>query len=339
MARIDAAVQNPSRHTLARRTNSVRRTSNMDINFLADGRLELVGAARDLWTRSNGEPEVLGVGQVRALVGPTRLLERLDTTPVVQADGLLGTSVSRGFRAGVDRAVPHHRDLHSPLYLLLDELPVAALISGYAMLYARNDGPLVADGPSADQETPRRGPASDICSGWRSEGLMMQAIAAGEGIPTPIGPVAPRLEATDDPLAWHDVPALAAESMRRRRLIDVAGLGESVLVSAMFRDTHVDPDGIETVLHEYSLEMEVDAVTMIVRRCHATPRTLPWPECPAAAASAGRLAGHSVSDLRALVRTDFHGTSTCTHLNDLLRSLADVGVLTESLEHDPIARS
>jgi hypothetical protein len=61
--------------------------------------------------------------------------------------------------------------------------------------------------------------------------------------------------------------------------------------------------------------------------CVATPRVLPWSECPQAAASAGRLVGQRVGDLRALVRDDLVGTSTCTHLNDLLSSLFQAGRL------------
>jgi Protein of unknown function (DUF2889) len=32
-----------------------------------------------------------------------------------------------------------------------------------------------------------------------------------------------------------------------------------------------------------------------------------------------------------MVRTDFVGTTTCTHLNDTLRSLADLPALTKAL--------
>jgi Protein of unknown function (DUF2889) len=39
-----------------------------------------------------------------------------------------------------------------------------------------------------------------------------------------------------------------------------------------------------------------------------------------------------VAGIPALVRHDLRGTSTCTHLNDLLRSLGDVGVLMDLLE-------
>jgi hypothetical protein len=300
----------------------------MDMLFSDDGRLTLIGGARDLRTTAGGASEVLAEAQVRALVGKSRQLEELEVAPDADTNDLLGLPVSAGFRAAVDQVVPYHRDLHSPLYLLLDELPVAALISGYATLYLRGAEPR----PDEEQSVGRAAPRADICAGWRSDGLMMTAIASEAGMPTPIGPPAPVLERPDDPLSWHAIGPLSAGAMRRRRLIDVTPSGQMLQVAAMFRDTHVDQAGDETVLHEYELEMEVEAETMVVRSCRATPRTLPWPECPAAAASAGRLEGHTVGDLRSFVRTDFRGTSTCTHLNDLLRSLADVTVLVQALD-------
>jgi hypothetical protein len=45
--------------------------------------------------------------------------------------------------------------------------------------------------------------------------------------------------------------------------------------------------------------------------------------------SAGRLAGSPVAGLRQHVRDRFLGTSTCTHLNDTLRSLEDIPALLE----------
>jgi len=302
----------------------------MDIEFLEAGTLVLTGVARDLKTSASGDPLELGTARVQALVGATRALEKLDVTPGAETSGLLGLTVAGGFRAAVDRVVPGERDAHSPLYLLLDELPVATLISGYAMLYLRGDELRTEDAEAPPEGTSNRGLRGDICSGWRADGVMMRSVAAGTGVPTPVGPPAPTLESSEDPLGWHSVPTLPAGAMRRRRLIDVAGDAQFE-VTAMFRDSHVDPDGIETVLHEYALAMVVEQPSQRVVSCEATPRTLPWPECPAAALSATRLEGHRVGDLRSLVRTEFHGTSTCTHLNDLLRSLADVEVLIAAL--------
>src|SRR5205085_1512577 len=90
------------------------------------------------------------------------------------------------------------------------------------------------------------------------------------------------------------------------------------------RDSHFDDDGMESVVHEYSLHATIDARTLEIIAAEATPRVLPYVECPTAAASAPRLVGRRLDQIRDLVRKEFVGTSTCTHLNDLLRSLEDV---------------
>jgi hypothetical protein len=100
----------------------------------------------------------------------------------------------------------------------------------------------------------------------------------------------------------------------------------------MFRDTHVGTDGVERVLHEYTLAASVDRPTLEILECRAQPQALPWPECPDAAASARRLEGARIPDLHALAQRELHGVSTCTHLNDLLRSLANVSMLVMILE-------
>ena len=61
--------------------------------------------------------------------------------------------------------------------------------------------------------------------------------------------------------------------------------------------------------------------------CVAVPRVLPWAECPSAAASAERVVGRRVTELRAMVKEEMVGTSTCTHLNDLLSSLSQADQL------------
>ena len=58
---------------------------------------------------------------------------------------------------------------------------------------------------------------------------------------------------------------------------------------------------------------------------------LPWPECPAAEASVERVLGLEVAVLRDHVRHELRGVGTCTHLNDVLRSLADLPRLVAAL--------
>jgi hypothetical protein len=151
-------------------------------------------------------------------------------------------------------------------------------------------------------------------------------------MPLQLGPLTPT--ADDDPLAWHAMPGeLPVHGMRRRRRLDLVrdpdGAG-ALLLDAMFRDTYVSGAGGENIVHEYQLRARLDA-DLVVTAVSAEPRVLPWTECPMAAASAGRLVGTSVRDLRDRVRQDFKGISTCTHLNDLLRSLATLPALVAEL--------
>lgn len=320
--RYPSAMAKPTTGTIARVPGSARRTSHIDMRI--DGHtLHLDGAARDLRT-TLATAEVIGSATVSATASPMRSLDRLHTTPAHPGtDSLLGLTVGLGFREAVGRALADEVAASTPLAMLLDDLPVAAIISGYTYLYS-GSMPTKADNP---------GVRADICSGWRNDGTMLVTFREHGAIPTPVGPPATTLEPTDDPLGWHEIGPLEVGAMRRRRLVDVAP-GETpdeLSVHAMFRDTHVDTDGHETVVHEYTVQATVAAADMVVRTCDAIPRVLPWVECPVAAASAWRLVGHPIGQVRALVRSDLRGTSTCTHLNDLLRSLGDVGVLATAL--------
>jgi hypothetical protein len=73
----------------------------------------------------------------------------------------------------------------------------------------------------------------------------------------------------------------------------------------------------------------VDALTVL--GADASARVLPWPECPGALVSAGRIVAEPAAALRQLVASDFTGTTTCTHLNEVLRSLAGVSALGAAL--------
>jgi hypothetical protein len=294
--------------------------------------LALSGVARDLVTEAT-HTVVVGNATVHASVDEAGNLASLSIEPAIEpasADGigLVGRAVAGGFRDAVRAEFPHDVAIGSPLALLLDDLPVASLISGYARLYS---GTIPAG-------TARAGVKSDICSGWRSEGTMMTSVRRGTGVPVTLGPTAPppTVSGTDsdhehDVIGWHHIEPLPVGSMRRRRMVDVHVADDRWWVNAMFRDTHVQPGGNETVLHEYTLTATIDASTRSFLTCSAVPRVLPFVECPVAAASADRLVGQPVDATRDYVRRELRGISTCTHLNDLLRSLGDVGTLTSSL--------
>jgi hypothetical protein len=314
--------QDPELTTPARPANSIRRTSHIDI-FFEPNSLRLAGGARDLRT-IDGTSTVLGTASTAVVLDAQRRVAELSTTPAdPRTDALVGIPAGSGFRLALENALPDQRLAATPLYLLLDDLPVATIISGYAMLY--ND-----EMPDLSRAGETQNVKGDICSGWRSDGTMMVALRTSGAIPIPLGPSAPELMPSDDPMAWHDLPPLAPGAMRRRRLVQVS-VGDPLVVFAMFRDTHTDLQGEETVLHEYSLNATLDPTTLVLSNCAATPQVLPWTECPAAADSATRLNGHNVAELRELVRKEFRGIATCTHLNDLLRSLGDLAVLAPAV--------
>ncbi|WP_041939573.1 MULTISPECIES: DUF2889 domain-containing protein [Frankia] len=361
-------IHEPTSGTLARAAGSVRRTTTIDMlrpeGF--GGPLHLVGRGRDLRTaddrpggagrtgewpgeRPDGDrvdgdrvdgaaagAEVLGEAAVHAVVDFTagRELRQITSDPARPAlTGLVGRSVAAGFRSRLDEVDPALATEENLLYLLLDDLPGAALVSGHAYgaaaQEARETGsPAI---PPLRQGDYRH--VADLCAGFATGGTIMNEVEAFGHSPVVTGPIAPSLDRPGDPLAWHDTPPLPARGMRRARRVDVRldGSAARAHVDALFRDSYVLPEGVATVIHEYTVTAEVDTATSTFLRCEATPRALPFVECPAAAASATRLAGMPLAGLRPFVRRTFLGTSTCTHLNDTLRVLEDVQALLGAL--------
>ena len=323
---MNSALRQPMSLVPPRRPGSARRTSHIDIVHLETG-FTLDGMARDLVTplageRSSETIRISANSRVHALLDANATLLEISSDPQPETlKNLLGLAVRQGFRDAIRQHIPDHVALGTPLALLLDDLPVASLISGYALLYSGRIPVL-----SISQAV-----KADICSGWRTGGTMLASVAAGTGIPTPLGPDAPVVaqETSADPVGWHHLSELPAGAMRRRRLVDVQVKPDEWNIIAMFRDTHVSDAGKETVLHEYSLTATVDPQTMRFLTCAAVPRVLPWIECPVAASSADTLVGLSCDEIREHVRQDLQGVRTCTHLNDLLRSLGDVRQLAE----------
>jgi hypothetical protein len=284
----------------------------------------LNGRARDIWTNEDGEVSEFGAAGLSATIELiARVVRHVEVTPPVAAiSHLSGAPAMSGFRAAADKAAPELRATRDLRYTLLDDVPVATLISGHA---------LSASGLLGDVAKSGYLPVADQCAGFATGGLLMNSFEAGDPVIV-TGPEAPDLDHGDDPLAWHPVVRLPPQAMRRRRRIDAfSDDAGQIGIDAMFRDTYVRTDGVETIIHEYTLTATVDADTGLIVESSATPRVLPWQECPGAVASAERITGMTLRELHFRVRQELFGTSTCTHLNDLLRSVADAEALIDQV--------
>jgi len=306
------------------------------------GDVLLSGRGRDLATGAHGETTTVDAVAFEATIDFTRgqRVTAVRTSPPIEGiDALVGRGAGGGYRKYLNEIVEHQHLVGSLQFQLLDDLSGASLVSGYAPQLALAH----RDGAGSDEEIAESADATqimlamgDVCAGWRSGGTIMTSVESVGRPPMLQGPVAPTLDDLGDDLAWHPVAYdMAPNGMRRIRRIDVArGLEPDapLVVDAMFRDTHMDRAGTVTIVHEYHLEAELAPDTFTVLSVEATPRVLPYRECPEAAASAGRVIGTTVAGLRARTRAEFVGASTCTHLNDVLRSLEDVEFLARSID-------
>ncbi|HEX5587850.1 MAG TPA: DUF2889 domain-containing protein [Acidimicrobiia bacterium] len=335
------APANPQPGPPARRPGSIRRTSTVLMHW-PGGRgtqLRLDGRARDLVTPRHGDAYVVAEDSMTVGVSNLRVIEDIAVTPArAGVDRLVGAKAGGGLRRAIDDALPDERERGSPLYLLLDDMAGSSLIAGFAWSQGadalRPPAPptpeqVEAMAAMAAQYEPRS--MIGICSGFRP----------GSSALTPDGfvnrdrrhnvAVVPPLADANDGLSWHELDAPPEVAMRRARRIDVREGDGALVVDAMFRDSCWRPDGVEVAVHEYHIDATVDVETGVVTSVVAEPRVLPYPECPGAAPNAAWLVGASARGLRREVLERIQGISCCTHLNDALRSLAEVPVLAGEL--------
>ncbi len=285
--------------------------------------LEMTGLARDIRTGDGADAgvTVLADASVEAGFDMARRLVSLETTPAAPwVRDLIGARAGGGFRRHLDDVVPA-AEAGSLLRQVLDDMPAAALISGYAwMRLARREG----HDPSTLTPPDILDRMTDLCSGWRAGGAAVSSIETHHGMPIQDCPPAPVDDS--DPQGWHEIGPLARDWMRRRRCLDVTvdGAGGFSLW-AMFRDTVGEEEGAEVVLHEYAVT--ASGTGGVLGAIAAEPRVLPFPECPAAALAVGDLVGCDLAGLSRSVPDRLAGIRSCTHLNDLLRALGGVADL------------
>lgn len=273
------------------------------------------GAVRDVVTDQEGRGRVIGAASVDCVVASDRVVTSIASDPdESRLSELVGRVAHRGWRAAV-------RDLvgdDSALSSLLDDVPIALLLSSYGAL---RQGAL-----DMTAVQPLMVHMRNLCAGWAEGATPMRTMDAGLPMPLP-GVVPLDLDAQDDELATEPRLALVPGEVRRTRRLDVTP-GATVVVRADFRDSWCDDAGEVGVLHEYVVTATIDSEG-VVTAIEAEPRVLPYDECTLAAASPRRLVGRRITDVAEEVRAGA-GTSTCSHLDDLLRTLTNVPKLVTS---------
>ena len=335
----------------------MRRTAHIDHvrDRGAKGTASITAAARELRTGYDGTASV--TGEVRlwgTAEAKTNALLALATAPAdPRLAALIGQRLGGGFRTKLTELLPDDVRRSSLLHLLLDDLPGANMVSGYSL---QRDN--AEHSTEMELTVERLSAMVDVCAGWAADATLLTGIREDSMLPTPIGPAAPDLAHPGDPLAWHEMPSqLPAHGMRRLRRIDLMPLGgdrRTAGFEAHFRDSYFSPFGAagarvaladvrhdvlaESVLHEYSVNGTVELATGTLTSVHSEAHVLPWRECTDALEGNDRIPGMTLGELRSRVRAELTGTGSCTHLNDVFRSLADLEAMAQRLLGSPSGR-
>jgi len=328
---VGVRVLGPAIPTPARRPGSVRRTSTIDAIW-PDGAgtpMHLIGRSRDLLTPADGsDAAVLIEDTIQAVVEPDRTTIELSCSPPrVDLQPLVGVKGGGGSRTRVVQLLPEEVEAGTPLYLLLDDLSGATLVSGFAYTHWRDKGE--GYDLTSPEAKARKISMEGICAGFQ-KGASALGVDGNPPAVHAIQPV-PIVTREDDPLAWHQLYEVTDVSARRSRRIDVWREDGEVVIDAFFQDAGTSPAGPRIAVHEYTIQARMDAMTGLVTSIAAIPQVLPFAECPLASVNVGRLVGQPLRRFRSLVNELLPGIDGCTHMNDALRALAEVPVLAAQI--------
>lgn len=320
-----------------RAPGSARRTSSIDVSWPEGrgGNMRLVARARDLVTPLAGAPVVCAEDGFLAEVRMDRTIMAIRAEPErVDLSRLVGERGGGHLRVLLNEVLPQERSGATPLYLILDDISGASLVSGWSWSQWEPDW-------SAQMREAMKARGD---SGHTMEGVCI-GFAPGSSALQPDrevspGAPAPDLRRPDDPEGWHAFTQQdGAAGMRRARRIDVR-LESEIVIDAAFQDSSTTPDGGRVVLHEYRLSATADPKTLRITSISADPRVLPFPECPSAGNNLTRVLGTPIGELRETVLAQLRGAAGCTHLNDAVRSLAEAPALVGLLQrHGGLAQA
>jgi hypothetical protein len=275
----------------------------------------------------HGAPHLLAAADLTAVTGRERDILSIDADPPVAGlQRLVGVRAGSGLRGAIARELPEEVEGGTPLYLLLDDLGGATLIAGYTYFRWADVFPEMRRRIESGPQRVMQG----TCSGFRPGSIALKDDGTLSHVRQNTARTASLVDPSD-PIGWHEPHEHPVIGMRRARRIDVWANEGLIEVDAWFRDSVWTPEGHEEAIHEYQILGSADLSTGTLESVRAVPRVLPYAECPGAAPNAAWMAGTELRALRTKVLEQIRATDCCTHLNDGLRSLAEVPVLAASL--------
>ena len=327
--------RNPAGPAPVRRPGSVRRTSTIDTSWPEGmtGSMLMRGHARDVWTPlEGGDPRVLAEDRFTITASPAREILSIETWPNrPAAQQLVGVRGGGQSRKALAEIMATDREAGTPLYLILDDYAGASLVAGWVWSLWVADWRAQMEKAGPQSGAPRRGSMEGVCTGF-APGSSALNRDNGSDIGVPSRTPVLSLINPDDPLGWHGLAIQDGVGMRRARRIDVWRDGEDLAIDVGFQDSGTSPDGPGRIaIHEYQVTARATGEPLTLTELNTRAHILPFPECPGAVANARRMLGAPLLDMRARVLETLPGTLGCTHLNDVLRSMAETPQLAAYL--------
>ncbi len=318
----------------ARTANSVRRTMSIDVCW-PEGELGdrlFIGRCRDYRTPAGGGVgTVLDEAEFRATLAQDKTITAIVATPAPpKIDQLVGVRGGNHLRLFIKETMPELISEGAPIYLPLDDISGTSLVSAFAWSQWHDDW------AERLRETFKPGEFEklmsdrvNVCWGLQTGNSGVSGDARRDIAEAEAGDV----RNPDDPQGWHELPEIDGPGFRRARRIDVtrddaAGL---MRIEASFQDSAKRKSTGRVAIHEYNISATADLATGKLLTLSADPRILPFGECPGAVHNTQRLVGRPIGEIRDTVLEMLRGPQGCTHLNDALRSLAEVPKLADYL--------
>jgi DUF2889 family protein len=317
-------------HAPSRRPGSIRRTTSIESRWPAGFGHDtaMVGRARDLVTPLDGDsPVTVATACFHITASPRREILTIAIEPRhAREQELVGVRAGAASREALANALGDVKG--AALFQLLDDFAGASLVAGW--IWSHWDPNLMRQIREQGPPPGFKGPRANICIGFADGSSALDALdrpmTDGPGFTEVL-----HLENPEDPQGWHEMLEPGGPTARRARRIDVWREGDIIRIDAGFQDSGNRPDGKRVAIHEYRVRAAVDPRTMTVLSLDASPLILPFAECPGASTRMSKMVGLPIHEYRQRVIDMLPGAEGCTHLNDVLRALADVPELAARL--------